>query len=184
MIVGVTGFPRSGKDTVADYLVAKYGFVKLAINEPMRAMLSALNPFLFQGLRVEDALNSHGYEQTKNLFPEYRKLLQRLGKEASRDIFGENFWIDMAIRRAGRYQNVVFNDVRFANEASEIRRVGLMIKVVREGTEPKEVHASDVGVPDDKVNYVILNDGSLEDLYDKINGCLPHYLTNSEIVVE
>lgn len=36
MIIGVMGQARAGKDTLADYLVVKYGFVRIALADPIK----------------------------------------------------------------------------------------------------------------------------------------------------
>ena len=36
MIIGITGKKRSGKDTISDFLVEKYGFVKYGFADPIK----------------------------------------------------------------------------------------------------------------------------------------------------
>ena len=36
----INGLPRSGKDTLADYLVDKYNYTKLSFAAPMKAIIS------------------------------------------------------------------------------------------------------------------------------------------------
>ena len=42
MILGLTGPPGSGKDTLADYLVEKYNFKRVAFADPIRAQVKFL----------------------------------------------------------------------------------------------------------------------------------------------
>ena len=40
-IIGITGRARSGKDTLAEFLVSDHGFVKLSFAAPIRAFVAA-----------------------------------------------------------------------------------------------------------------------------------------------
>lgn len=46
IVVGLGGYLRSGKDTVADYLVSEYGFVKMGMSDPLHEMMMEFNPFI------------------------------------------------------------------------------------------------------------------------------------------
>ena len=39
MLIGVCGKAGSGKDTIADYLVKKYNFKKIALADPIKRMV-------------------------------------------------------------------------------------------------------------------------------------------------
>ena len=41
-IIGLIGKKRAGKDTFADYLVEKYGFIKLAFADPIKEVASII----------------------------------------------------------------------------------------------------------------------------------------------
>ena len=78
---------------------------------------------------------------------------------------GENFWLDMLPEKC------ICPDVRYDNEAKEM---DLMFKVVRPGNGVVAVaHASENGIDTDLVDSVILNDGTLNDLEDKVLSVLP-----------
>lgn len=57
-----------------------------------------------------------------------RWFLQRLGTEGCRAVFGENFWIDIAIQKILKDAPAlaVIDDARFINEAKAVRAVGLL----------------------------------------------------------
>jgi dephospho-CoA kinase len=44
MIIGISGYARSGKDTVANYLVEHHEFTRMAFADAMREALLRLNP--------------------------------------------------------------------------------------------------------------------------------------------
>lgn len=71
-------------------------------------------------------------------------------------------------------EHLVFTDVRFPNEADLIRKHGgKIIRVVRPGLPiPEEEHESESALDDYAVDHVLVNDGSVEKLHDRILGYL------------
>ena len=49
MIIGLTGYARSGKDTVAKILVDNYGYKRIAFADKIRELLVEINPILENG---------------------------------------------------------------------------------------------------------------------------------------
>ena len=43
-VIGIAGWARSGKDTIADYLVEKQGYTKISFSTPMKEAMYRLNP--------------------------------------------------------------------------------------------------------------------------------------------
>lgn len=172
MIIGLTGYARAGKDTVAELFVNN-GFTKMAFAEPMREALIRLNPIVTIGgqyTHLSDIVDRMGWESVKQISPEVRPLMQRMGTEVGRELFGENFWVDLAMEDAMFYNDVVFSDVRFKNEADAIVEAGgIIIRVVRDGVGPTNGHVSESDMDNYPVDYVIGNHGLPEDLYAKVN---------------
>ena len=55
MIIGLTGYAQSGKDTVAQVLVDNYGFNRVSFADPIRKLLYETNPMLKEGYKfMED----------------------------------------------------------------------------------------------------------------------------------
>jgi len=175
MLIGLSGYARSGKDTVAEYLVENYGFTRMAFADPMKEALRRLNPLVtfggMPGVSLAWAVEKSGWEVVKDESPEVRGLLQRLGTEVGRDMFGENFWVEYAIKKTVDIQNVVFSDVRFRNEADAIQQGwGQNWRINRPGSFAANDHVSETQMDGyGQFDTVITNEGSLEDLYAEID---------------
>jgi hypothetical protein len=168
MLIAVSGWARAGKDTIADYLVEAHGFTKLSFADPMRAALVRLNPLIHVGGHVThlaDAVKRIGWEDLKALSPEIRPYLQRLGTEVGRNMFGENFWVDLAMKEAENYDNVVFADCRFQNEANAVRNAGGEVwRVTRPGFEAANDHISEHDLDNYIEQITFTNDSTIEAL--------------------
>lgn len=176
MIIGVAGYARAGKDTVADYLVEKHGFTKLSFAEPIREALVRLNPSIKIMEQVHVplayAVNQWGWELLKELSPEVRPLLQRMGTEVVRDMFGQNFWVDYAMSKTSAHEKVVIADVRFQNEANAIKSHGVLWRVEREGVGPANDHPSEHALDGYSYDAVFQNDGTTAQLHGLIEDAL------------
>jgi hypothetical protein len=173
MILGIAGYARVGKDTTADFLVTNHGFKKMSFADPMREALLRLNPLItISGNYVElaTAVRLSGWEELKTLSPDVRPLMQRLGTEVGRNMFGQNFWVDLALKEAQKHENVVFADVRFQNEAQAIKDLGGEVwRVEREGYLPANDHISEHDMDDFSFDYIIRNDYDLNVLESLTN---------------
>jgi hypothetical protein len=175
ILIGLTGAAGVGKDTVADYLVNRYGFEKKSFAEPLKRVLLAQDPIIGTDLRypytmihLSEALGRYGEDAVKNVYPLYRRYLQRLGTEGIRAI-DPDFWVNAALKdldtQKGKY---VFTDVRFPNEAAAIGDArGTLWQI--EGTRRRDVipHSSESWVGKLHESYFILNNGSIDKLYNE-----------------
>ena len=120
MIIGLSGYARSGKDEVAKILMEDYGYKRIAFADKIRELLLETNPQVKDGFRVESIVAAYGWDQAKVMFPEIRKLLQDLGVGA-RKVFDDSFWIGQVFYAMNVDNNYVITDVRFINEADTIK---------------------------------------------------------------
>ena len=121
----------------------------------------------------------------------YRQFLQELGTEAMREGLHTNVWVnalfadykyeihrsEVSTRAAGFidqhvYPNWIITDMRFPNEMEAVElREGVTIKVVRPGTAVG-THPSEIALDDAYFDHVISNDGTIEDLIEKVRQVL------------
>jgi hypothetical protein len=168
MIIGLSGYAQSGKDTVAELLCLNYGFKRISFALPMRDAIYTLNPLVEGNNRIVDLVDEYGWDVAK-ANPEVRRLLQVFGTEVGRSLFGETFWIDQAFKRAEEYERVVFSDVRFPNEASAIQAKGGDVwRINRHNHAPVNGHKSEHAMDNFMFKHVLYNDGTIDDLSDEV----------------
>lgn len=233
-LVALTGRKRSGKDSAAAHLVRRHGFARVAFADPIKCVLTELDPYLdgtrgpagyadaeaerlvrtfrtsmgrwvnvrptqdqaiaslealapyMRGtVRLQDLLiaASGDWDRLKEgsevappeQVAEIRRLQQRLGTEAVRQVYGDSTWTDVALDHAAglRAQGmaVVITDCRLDVEASAVREVGgRIIRIDRPALSgPTDPHVTEAGVSEHLVDAVITNDGTLADLATAID---------------
>lgn len=174
MIIGLHGKKRSGKDTCADYIVNKYGFVKIGFADMVRESLYALNPWIDGYLRYADAIDTYGYEYAKDNFPEVRRLLQHLGTEVGRNLIHPDVWVDLLNKRLIPGFNYVIPDCRMENEAQFVLDAGgPVFHIIRE-TGLEDSHSSELPLSEKFISHHIYNGNTLEDLYATIDHLISH----------
>jgi hypothetical protein len=179
VIIGISGYAQSGKDTIANYLVKNYGFVKISFADPIREALIRLDPKItiadMRGVSLASAVAGLGWENVKADSPEARELLQKMGTEVGRDMFGKDFWVNQAMLKARQHENVVFADVRFENEAQSILEAsGAVWRVSKPDVEAVNRHISETSLDSYKFDKYIYNIGSLEELYSTVDYFIKH----------
>lgn len=177
MIVGLIGKMSSGKDTVARFLV-KQGFTEYKHTTALTQFLLLLDPIVTSGMtHYSTVFNFNGYEASKRNFVEVRRL-QRSTGQGVRDFFGPDLWVQKLweqIDLEGK-DNVVISDCRYPNEALEVRNSGgYMVKIVRDSVETEDPHPSESGQEQVTPDYVIYNNGTLEDLELAVKEMLGRY---------
>jgi len=168
MIIGLSGYAQSGKNTVADILVDHHGFIALACADPIKALVYDINPKI-NSIEIQGMVNEYGWDIVKQ-DPEVRRLLQTTG-EAGRQGIDEYLWVAMTLSQIkdpheGRY---VITDVRFPNEASAISSQGGQLwRIERPGVDAVNDHISETALDAWIFDETIVNNGTIEDLKKKI----------------
>ncbi len=168
MVIGLTGYARSGKNTIAEEFVNNAQFEQAGFADNLKSILYSLNPYIFNyGLyvRLQNVVDGVGWDEAKSI-PDVRELLQRLGTEGGRTALGENVWIDGLFNKPHEAK-IVISDLRFKNEADAIHeRGGYVIRIDRPGVGPANGHSSEN--IDFDVDYVVKNDKDPIDTYKDI----------------
>ena len=160
MLIGLAGKAGAGKDTVADILCAEYGFQKLAFASGLKTMLASIG--------FEEPTRANKEKQIAGFAFSYRKAAQTLGTEWGRSVDAD-LWVKLVEKKLLSLGegNFVISDVRFKNEVRMIQKLGGRIIEVQ-GRQSDlgalRKHASEAGVPEEDVDVVIQNTGSIEDL--------------------
>jgi deoxynucleotide monophosphate kinase-like protein len=181
MIVGLTGYAGTGKDTVGVMLVRE-GWARLAFADNVRALALAANPHIATSWsphladveRLVDIVATEGWDTAKRRYPEVRRFLQALGSGV-RNVLGDETWIEAAMSQLSGFQgvNVVVTDVRHENEAAAIRsHGGVIVRVNRPGVEPANDHVTETGVDDILADYPLPNWGDLNTLRLEVTSLL------------
>jgi len=168
LLVGMSGYARSGKDTAAAALSA-LGFERRAFADALKTSLYRLSPLVPDGdeySRLSTVVDAEGWERAKSR-TEVRALLQRLGTQAGRMVLGDDIWVDTALRDLP--ERTVFTDARFQNEADAIRsRHGIVIRIERPGVGPVNDHPSETGLEGYPFDAMVQNDGTVDELHAKV----------------
>lgn len=191
-IIGITGKAGSGKDTIANYLSNKYAKTwKESFAKPLKLACAAAF-----GIDIEDFNDSEIKELTNNYWGvSPRQIAQFVGTEMFRDMIGKllesdhnSFWVTRMAGLLDGYiptedgaiyddeDTILIPDVRFQNEYEFITaRDGIILQVVKSDVQEVGIsgHASEAGIKTSSENtWLILNDGTLEELYEEVEKAL------------
>ena len=181
-IVGIMGKKYNGKDTIADYLCARYGYIKLSYAQPLKDICKILFNFTDEQL----------YGKQKETIDERwgtspRKLFQFIGTDLLRNQLatiipeiGNNIWIRCVEEKINSLikENpdtlIVISDVRFQNEIDIIKdkyKDSMIIKVTRnfDDNSTTTTHESESIDLLTGFDTEIHNNSDLKTLYKKVD---------------
>ena len=182
MLIGIVGLIGSGKDTVAQRLVEKHGYIKDSFAKSLKDAVASMFNWNREMLEGDTTSSRHWRDKPdkfwskkfgKDITP--RWVLQYFGTEVMRGQMYDAIWIDSCI---GRYkgQNTVISDTRFVNEITTIKAHGGIILCVKRGELPTQKQMKDSGAHQSEWDWLasdfditIDNDGTLSDLYAKVD---------------
>ena len=203
MILGISGKAGAGKDTVCRMIVYTLWYY----NYSQRLSPFGIEHYNEQVLQYYNLINRIDWYQTSfadklkqclsiilrtsratfedNEFKKcniawlgmsVRELLQKFGT-AIRNEVCDDFWVKACLKDFEEHNNYLITDVRFKSEAKGIKDLeGIIIRVNREGAGAGN-HISEVDLDDYSFDYVINNDGDMEDLLLKVKAfCIAYNL--------
>ncbi len=153
-IIGLTGKSGSGKDAAASHLVCRYGFVRLAFADALKAAAKCI-------FSLSDAQLWGSEKDVTDLYWGVTpgRILQLVGTECMRAGFADDVWI-RALCRKLEGRDYVVTDVRFPNEAEAIRHWGGKVyRIERPGhVSTRAAHISETALDHYPVDGIIVND--------------------------
>ena len=178
-IIGLSGQAGAGKDETGSFICKNYGpwFTNAWAKNLKEGCM------VFFGLTRDQVYTQEGKETVDEFWGETpRRILQRVGTDLFRNHYDEDFWVKSMKRTLfGTKEdpidhNWVVTDCRFPNEADAIREWGGEVwHIVRPGHAElagdanAQQHASETSMDGyQHFSEVIVNDGTLEELKDKI----------------
>lgn len=175
-IIAICGYKRSGKDTIAKFIVDKYGYEHYKLAAPLKECIQQL--FGFTQEEMEGSLKEqiHDYWQTSP-----RILMDYIGTHVFQyeiqnvipDI-KRNFWINNLINKSdiknNRNKKIVISDLRFEHEYNELMKYNtLVIKVVNSRVKMADNLSSEKECDNLKEHVTLMNNGSINELHDMID---------------
>ena len=188
-IIAFTGALESGKSTAALGAVSrilnmgkgkKEVVACVAFADPMKHICEEYFGFEEENLYTPDG--------KRKINPVWnitgREFLQKFG-QGMRDIIDPNFWVklmeikieNLSKDEENNYAAILIDDLRMVNEAEMVHKHGgIVIHVERPEHNPVfkgiENHPSEVKLPASLIDYMIVNDGTVDDLYKKVNSII------------
>jgi hypothetical protein len=179
-IIGFTGPAGAGKDLAASMIPGGH---RIAFADPIYQGLSAM-------LGVPESILRTRAGKEVPLFDfgaSPRQLLQTLGTEWGRQMIRDDIWLRVAFWRwewaaAAGHGVIVVPDVRFANEARQIRSEGGEVWMIhRPGVEPVAAHESEAGLPLRMIDRLVVNDGTVDQLRERVEATFSRTATAAAV---
>lgn len=183
MVVGLSGYAGSGKDTAAEGLIRR-GWVTVSPMDKMREFVYAQNPWVLvyadgegepEWVQLQTLVDEVGWDRAKFDHLDVRELLQRTGTDAGRKVLGDDVWIDAAFRDAPEGAPVVVPSVRYPNEfEAVVSRGGRVFRVERPGVAPVNPHPSETALDGADFDGWLYNDGDVAHLQESLVALAAH----------
>ena len=171
VLIGLTGNRGSGKDTSFGYIdkCAKENNV-LAVRRAFADQLKfSFARIFFPEINLEDALvwcnkikKNPIINAGDGVAVTGRQALQHYGLEAHRDLFGENFWLDLILPETNWENNFnadicVITDVRLDNEAKRIKELGGEVWKIQRKLDTVDQHVTEQGISEELIDVHVMN---------------------------
>ena len=180
-LIGIAGQKQNGKNTICNIIFHNFPSQVIihSFAEPIREITKIFG-FTLEDMTVkkEDVHPFWGIS--------WRRFAQLVGTEMFRKVFRKDVWIKMMEMKINKdtsnFKFILIDDVRFPNEVIMIKKLGgTVIRVIRPSMQTAQskwaiirwiksffLHASEKPLPSELIDHEIINDGTEEELKDKV----------------
>lgn len=196
-LIGIHGKPRAGKDALCNHLCSKYKLLRhgpsVHVKDATAAMFNVPRSY-FDDDSMKDKVDEFWGIS-------YREMAQKVGKESSRDVFGNDFWMrhverkikdvadqkvfvlrhlnpDYSVNKTIPYEGIVLADIRYANEVEWVKAHGGVVIFVERKNRPlaqNEGHPAEHGLDPNLADITVHNDSTIHALELSIDIALADY---------
>jgi hypothetical protein len=184
--IAISGKANSGKDTIAKLFIEAYeilndeapDFEFASFAEPIKEMVRLMFPKTKKNILYGPSENRNkiipgAFKDGQPLT--YRRLLQDLGTEVGR-AYKEDIWLDVLDYKLEKAQKkgrdfFIIADCRFYNEIKHLKDNNYILVRVKRDSSLFMNHASETeqdSISDNEFNFIIDNNGTIEDLKEKV----------------
>lgn len=174
LIIGISGRIGSGKNTVGDFIKKiDSSFEEKSFAYKLKSIVALLAGCDFNLTLTQEGKNTYipAFNRTIG------QMLQEIGTNALRDHFDKNVWINSLLADLKEGRNYIITDVRFKNEAEELKKIGAVLirvnrtnNVIAENSNRNLLHSSEIDLDDYQgFDYIIENNSTLDHLEDVVN---------------
>jgi hypothetical protein len=186
-LIGLTGKKGSGKDTIANKL-KEYGYIQYAFADPLKRGIQHLFDLSDEQL--------YGVESKETIDPRWgvkpRQLFQIIGTEIFQNTIHQHLKLNVGPKnhwtflfeewyrkkiQENPHVKIVVSDIRFPHELECVKALGgQIIKIIRSNNMNNNInninvdtHSSEILIDQmDNVDYIIENNGTIDDLNNNL----------------
>lgn len=173
VLIGIVGLKRTGKDTMADYLVKKYNYNKVAFADPIKDILKILfgwdRDFLESNMKDENC--------KLNVIP--RDMMKWVGTDIFQyEIYNRfpdlkipknSIWVEAIKNRITDIEKTVISDVRFLHEVDFIKKNnGIIIYIDKHYLSENLDYDLNI-IINKYIDYTIENKKDIDTFYKNVN---------------
>lgn len=181
IVILITGYAHSGKDTAGNYLVKKYielgyNVRKVALADRLKLITQRLIKLFYNvEISIDEFYDQESKEKIRDNMPHtLRTLLQQIGSEIFRDILWKNIWCDIVSKELSDI--TIITDIRFDSELQyflNLYNEGILnncitIRIDRQRHLIMQ-HQSEANIESLAVKHVIDNNQDLDHLYAQLD---------------
>lgn len=174
-IIGLVARSRSGKDTVADYIINKYpeiNIIKRKLAGPIKNAAKELYGFTDDDLEtnVKDIKIMQYNCSPRDVMVQITKTIMELS--------GIDFFTNRLYNSRSKNEITIIPDIRYDHDIERIHKEnGIVIKIERNISDIV-IYQNENNIEHMEADFTIVNNGTLDELYEQINNILETITTN------